>query len=215
MAAPSGHAGTPRAPAPYAVRFSIGDLRQVRRAVAEWAAQAGLRGQRAGDFVTAVNEIATNAVRYGSPVARLELKVAGAAAQAEVRDSGHWPSEPARAPDPSSGGMGLPLARRVCDDVAIRRRAGGSTVILRMRLPDRAARSPGRPFCMSESISVEVAGDDSAGSVTLPIGFETNRPQRRQETRALNVQHQVQQLGGRQVHLIDPPGPQASVVTLH
>jgi serine/threonine-protein kinase RsbW len=143
MAAPSGRAGTPRAPAPYAVRFRIGDLRQVRRAVAEWAAQAGLRGQRAGDFVIAVNEIATNAVRYGSPVAWLELKVAGPAAQAEVRDSGHWPSDPARAPDPDSGGMGLPLAREVCDDVAIRRSAGGSTVILRMCLPDSAVRSPG------------------------------------------------------------------------
>jgi serine/threonine-protein kinase RsbW len=105
--------------------FSIGDLRQARRAVAERAAQAGLRGQRAGDFVIAVNEIATTAIRYGSLVARLELTVAGAATQAEVRDSGHWPSDPARAPDPGSGGMGLSLARRVCDDVAIRRRAGG------------------------------------------------------------------------------------------
>jgi len=32
MASPSGQAGTPRVPAPHAVRFSADDLRQVRRA---------------------------------------------------------------------------------------------------------------------------------------------------------------------------------------
>ena len=135
MAALSGQAGTPCAAAPYAVRFTVGDLRQMRRVVAEWAAQAGLPHLRAADFMIAVNEIATNAVRYGSPVAQLELKVAGAAAQAEVRDSGHWPSGPARTPDPSRGGMGLRLARQVCDDVAVCCRASGSMVILRMNLP--------------------------------------------------------------------------------
>ncbi len=117
------------------MRFRIDDLRQVRQAVAGWAAQAGLADLRAADFMIAVNEIATNAVRYGSPVARLELKIAGAAAQAEVCDSGHWPSEPAGTPDPDRGGMGLRLARRVCDDVAVCRRPSGSTVILRMNLP--------------------------------------------------------------------------------
>jgi anti-sigma regulatory factor (Ser/Thr protein kinase) len=43
---------------------------------------------RAEDFVIAVSEIAANAVRYGSPAARLLLQVAAGAAQAEVRDSG-------------------------------------------------------------------------------------------------------------------------------
>jgi anti-sigma regulatory factor (Ser/Thr protein kinase) len=50
--------------------------------------QAGLSAGRAEDFVIAVSEIAANAVRYGSPAAR--LRVAGGAAQAEVRDSGCW-----------------------------------------------------------------------------------------------------------------------------
>jgi serine/threonine-protein kinase RsbW len=135
MATPSGEAGAPRAPVPCTLRFSIGDLPRVRRAVAEWAARAGLPELRAADFMIAVNEIATNAVRYGSPVAKLELTIDGTAAQAEVRDSGHWPSGPAGMPDPGRGGMGLQLARRVCDDVAICRRASASTVILRMNLP--------------------------------------------------------------------------------
>jgi serine/threonine-protein kinase RsbW len=124
-----------RAPAPYAARFRVDDLRQLRRAVAGWAARTGLPGQRAADFLIAVNEIATNAVRHGSPTARLDLTVAGAAVQAEVRDSGPWPPGPAGAPDPDRGGMGVRLARRVCDDVGIRRSADGSTIILRMSLP--------------------------------------------------------------------------------
>jgi anti-sigma regulatory factor (Ser/Thr protein kinase) len=93
--------------------------------------------------VIAVHEIAANAVRYGSPVARLELQVVGAVAQAEVRDSGHWPSDPAGPPDPDRGGMGLGLARRVCDDVAVCRRASGSTVIVRMRLSGHGGTVPG------------------------------------------------------------------------
>jgi anti-sigma regulatory factor (Ser/Thr protein kinase) len=120
-------------------------LRRVRRAVAEWAARAGLRGQRAGDFVIAVHEIAANAVRHGSPLARLVLQIAGGTvAQAEICDSGHWPAGAPAAPAPGeSGGRGLPLARQVCDQVTIRRGAGGSTVTLQMSLPARDAARPG------------------------------------------------------------------------
>src|SRR5438067_5742689 len=116
MPALSGQAGTPRAAAPYAARFGAGDLRRVRRAVAEWAVQAGLRGRRAGDFLIAVNQIASTAVWRGSPLARLKLQVAGGTvAQAEVRDSGRSPPGPPAAP----GGLatGLQMARRVCDEV--------------------------------------------------------------------------------------------------
>jgi serine/threonine-protein kinase RsbW len=138
-----GQAGTPSADAPYAARFRAGDLRRVRQAVAEWTARAGLRGRRAGDFVLAVHEIATNAVRHGSPTARLGLHIAGGTAvQAEVHDGGRWPPGPAAAPAPGEGGMGLRLARRICDDVTIRRGASGSTVILRMRLPGQGAARP-------------------------------------------------------------------------
>ena len=40
----------------------------------------GPAGPAGADFMIAVNEIATNAVRYGSPVAQLDLKIAGVAA---------------------------------------------------------------------------------------------------------------------------------------
>src|SRR5689334_12729606 len=127
---------TPPGAVPYAVSFSADGLRQLRHAVAAWAAWAGLHGQRAADFVIAVHEIATNAIRHGSPVARLALQTAGTAAQAEVRDSGHWPPQPLAATAPAGPGMGLHVARRVCDQVTIHRGATGSTVILQMNLPD-------------------------------------------------------------------------------
>jgi anti-sigma regulatory factor (Ser/Thr protein kinase) len=98
---------------------------------------------QAEDFVIAVSKIAANAVRYGSPTARL-LRVVGGAAQAEVRDSGCWrPAAGAASGNGRSGGRGLELARLVCDELGIRAGAGGTTVILRMNLPPR--RGPGRP----------------------------------------------------------------------
>ena len=135
MPSASGPPGTPPLAAPYTVSFRADDLRDLRHAVADWAARAGLQGQRAVDFVIAVHEIATNAIRHGSPVAHLALQITGTAAQAEVGDSGHWPLEPPTDPAPAELGMGLYVARRVCDQVTIRRGATGSTVIAQMSLP--------------------------------------------------------------------------------
>jgi serine/threonine-protein kinase RsbW len=123
------------ASAPLGLRFSVDDLRRVRRVTAEWADRAALPPERADDFVIAVNEIATNAVRYGSPTARLLLRVAGEnMAEAEVRDEGRWlPGTEAVPAGAGRGGMGLPLVRRACDAVEIRTGDNGTTVLLRMR----------------------------------------------------------------------------------
>jgi serine/threonine-protein kinase RsbW len=138
-----GQAATPRAAAPYAARFGAGDLRRVRRAVAEWAVRAGLRGRRAGDFLIAVNQVASSAVWRGSPLARLKLQVAGGTvALAEVRDSGHPPPGPPAAPAPGGLATGLQVARRICDEVTIRRSPKGSTVTLCMSLPGQDEARP-------------------------------------------------------------------------
>jgi serine/threonine-protein kinase RsbW len=137
----AGRPGAAGFPVPCGVRFGADDLRSVRRVTARWAVRAALPAARAEDFVIAVSEIAANAVRYGSPTARL-LRVAGGAATAEVRDSGCW--RPAAGPASAngrSGGRGLALARRVCDEVGIRAGAGGTTVLLRMHLPARGGRA--------------------------------------------------------------------------
>ena len=143
MPSASQQPSTPPGAVPYAVSFSAGDLRQLRHAVADWAARAGLQGQRAADFVIAVHEIVTNAIRHGSPVARLALQIAGTAAQAEVRDSGHWPPKPPAATPPAGLGMGLHVARQVCDQVTIHRGATGSTVVVQMTLPGTTPPVPG------------------------------------------------------------------------
>jgi serine/threonine-protein kinase RsbW len=94
-----------------------------------------MRSERVDDFVIAVSEIATNAVRYGSPEAQLELRGdAGNAVLAEIRDTGRWEMEVKPAEAEGHGRMGLALARRVCDEVDIRPGPSGTTVILRMNL---------------------------------------------------------------------------------
>ena len=117
----AGRAAAAGFPVPCGVRFGADDLRPVRRVTARWAVRAGLPAERAEDFVIAVSEIAANAVRYGSPAARLLLRVVAGAARAEVRDSGCWrPAAGAASGNGRSGGRGLELARLVCDELGIR-----------------------------------------------------------------------------------------------
>ncbi len=162
MGTAPGPAAEPGYPPLCALRFGADDLRQVRRMTAQWAARAGLQASRADDFVIAVNEIATNAVRYGSPQARLLLRAAGRdMIEAEVRDDGCWQGPAGGTGEAGStgsagdagdirnariarrrGGMGLPLARLVCDEVGIRTGRDGTTVTLRMNL--QALRRAGR-----------------------------------------------------------------------
>jgi serine/threonine-protein kinase RsbW len=118
--------------------FRADDLPLVRRRTASRALQAGMAADAADDFVIAVNEIATNAVRHGSPQAMLRLWVHGRAGMAEIRDQGEWPAAmgsavPARRPA-ERGGMGLEVARMVCDGLQIKATGSGTSVVLRMSL---------------------------------------------------------------------------------
>jgi serine/threonine-protein kinase RsbW len=125
-------------PDPLDLTFRAGDLPLVRRRAASWALQAGMAAHVADDFVIAVNEIATNAVRHGSPQATLRLWVHGHAAMAEIHDQGTWPAAMGSAVLPrrpaERGGMGLEVARMVCDGLQIKATASGTSVLLRMTL---------------------------------------------------------------------------------
>ena len=120
------------------MNFTSTDLPRVRRLTVTWATRAGMSAEAADDFVIAVNEIATNAVRHGSPRASLRLWVSGGAGVAEIRDSGHWAAAAAPTPLPrrpaEQGGMGLEVARLVCDDLQIKATSAGTAVLLRMAL---------------------------------------------------------------------------------
>ena len=98
-------------PAPRQLLFGLNDLRLVRQVTAQWATRVGLSDSRTDDFVIAVQEIAANAVRYGSPAARLLLRVTGGDAAAEIHDDGCWQAAAGATPAAGrSGGMGLALA---------------------------------------------------------------------------------------------------------
>jgi serine/threonine-protein kinase RsbW len=114
-----------------------------RHAVARLSAAAGLYGQRLDDFVLAVNEMMTNAVRHAGGRGVLTLWCADSVLLCEVADSGSGiPTaslQPQRRPSTLAvSGRGLWLARHLCDSVTIDTGPHGTKVLLRIGLSARA-----------------------------------------------------------------------------
>lgn len=119
--------------------FDGGSVTRIRHAVVKSAANAGLSGQQLDDFVLAVNELTTNAVRHAGGRGEIRLWSAGDAVFCEVADDGEGIPrgrvDGADRPGPSAtGGWGLWLARRLCDDVSIETGPAGTTVRITMRV---------------------------------------------------------------------------------
>jgi anti-sigma regulatory factor (Ser/Thr protein kinase) len=91
------------------------------------------------DFLLAVDEMASNALRHGRPPVGVRLWTSPGALVCTISDSGQgWDDPfagygPAHGEDLSHGGMGLWLARQLCDHVAIRRDPSGVSVRLTSR----------------------------------------------------------------------------------
>jgi anti-sigma regulatory factor (Ser/Thr protein kinase) len=123
--------------------FRKATLRTVRQFVSEHAAAGGLEGARADDLVVAVNEAATNSIRYGGGEGLVRVWHDGNAVVCEVRDRGRIEEplvgrrRPLRGAD---GGHGLWMANQLCDLVQLRSRRNGTVVRLHMRLPAAAGR---------------------------------------------------------------------------
>jgi serine/threonine-protein kinase RsbW len=120
--------------------FTVDHLPGVRRFVAAHARESGLDEESVGDLVIAVNEIATNGVRHGSPNAELRMWTSDGRLIAEIRDEGRWiPSAAGEAPPSSEaeGGMGLWVTRQICSAVHITADERGTIVRLEMPLPSR------------------------------------------------------------------------------
>lgn len=110
-------------------------LATVRHAVTEFAARAGLGGRALGDFVLAVNEIVTNAIRHGGGHGRVRLWHRDREVGCEVSDSGPGGLSPRSDPDPppastATGGRGMWLAHRLVDSVTVISGEHGTTVRL-------------------------------------------------------------------------------------
>ncbi|WP_432975163.1 ATP-binding protein [Dactylosporangium sp. CA-233914] len=121
--------------------FDVARITPVRHAVSRGAAGAGLSGQRLEDFVLAVNEIVTNAVRHAGGHGTLRMWLAGATLVCEVVDRGAGiPRERLNGqglpPSSAISGRGLWLARHLVDEVTVSTGEAGTIVRLGSALPD-------------------------------------------------------------------------------
>ncbi|MEU5865896.1 MULTISPECIES: ATP-binding protein [unclassified Nonomuraea] len=110
------------------LRFRLPDLPTVRQFAEDEARAVGMPEEAVGDFVIAVNEVATNAVTHGAGRAAMRTWVISGDLVVEVHDEGSW--KPGPLPG-AVGGMGLWVARLLSSDFTLRVGSGGSTVIMR------------------------------------------------------------------------------------
>jgi serine/threonine-protein kinase RsbW len=107
----------------------------LRHAVATRAGESGLGGDRLEDFVVAVNELLTNAVRHGGGTGHVTVRHVDGAVVCEVSDRGAGlgsvaPGKPA--PD-QPGGWGLYLVRALTDTCEVTTGPEGTTVRISTR----------------------------------------------------------------------------------
>jgi anti-sigma regulatory factor (Ser/Thr protein kinase) len=119
--------------------FDRSSITPLRHAVASRAGEAGLAGDRLDDFVVAVNELLTNAVRHGGGLGRLALWRQDGDVVCEVSDSGAGLAAPRPAPQvrPAAdqpGGWGLWLAEELTDTFQVETGTGGTTVRVSSRV---------------------------------------------------------------------------------
>jgi anti-sigma regulatory factor (Ser/Thr protein kinase) len=113
--------------------FDQAQVTELRHSVASCAHASGLSGQRLDDFVLAVNELITNAVRHGGGQGWLRLWHQSGDLVCEVADHGHGISiqrlgDRSRPAPDTAGGWGLWLARELSDTMAVETGVQGTTV---------------------------------------------------------------------------------------
>lgn len=112
------------------------DLRDLRSDLHSALASSALPVEVVEGFVFAINEVVTNAMRHGRPPMRLRLWSSPSRAVCTVTDDGPGFDDPfagyllASREYTSRGGLGLWLARQLCDQVSIAWTAEGFTVRL-------------------------------------------------------------------------------------
>ncbi|RCG33119.1 ATP-binding protein [Sphaerisporangium album] len=118
--------------------FCVADLPEVRDFAALQARRAGMAEEDIGDYLVAVNEVATNAVTHGSAKARLRVWCEGGDLFIDVHDTGHWiiEDQPGMvAPhDYSTSGMGLWVARRLTKELILRTGLSGTSLTMRFQI---------------------------------------------------------------------------------
>ena len=118
----------------------LGDMALVRQFVTDHAARMGVPAERLDDFILAVNEVATNAVRHGAGHGVLRLWATDRRVVCEITDPGAATDNFLgflRADPHAEQGHGLWIARQTCDLLEMRTGASGTTVRLHIRRADR------------------------------------------------------------------------------
>ncbi|NSL42731.1 ATP-binding protein [Streptomyces sp. 8P21H-1] len=90
-----------------------------------------------GDALLVTSELVTNAIRHGGGLLGFEARVSEDELVLHVTDaSPREPATPATAHPGTPGGFGWALVRRLCREVAVRRRpdGGGKTITARLAL---------------------------------------------------------------------------------
>jgi anti-sigma regulatory factor (Ser/Thr protein kinase) len=112
--------------------FTVEDVTALRQRVEEASRDAGIDPRRVTDWVTAVNELMTNAVRHGGGRGRVRLWRDGGLT-CEVSDGGDgfpaddYLSRRERPVVTATGGMGLWIVRQMTDSLAIASGPSGTT----------------------------------------------------------------------------------------
>ncbi|GGK01043.1 hypothetical protein GCM10010123_33840 [Pilimelia anulata] len=143
----SGSASTDPVPAPLPGEelldreFAHADVTSIRHLLSTAAGSAGLANQSLDDFVLAVNELVTNAVRHGGGTGRLRLWRASEGLCCEVADAGtglpgDHPVGRERPRTDVAGGWGMWLARRLSTAMSVTTGAAGTTVRIMVQLSE-------------------------------------------------------------------------------
>ena len=115
----------------------------LRHSVTATAAAAGLTGEELEDFVLAVNELTTNAIRHGGGRGQLLLCRQGDWLICQVTDQGRGMTDHVpfpSLPDPTRPGhRGLWLAHHLAAELTLTSGPNGLTATVRMPLPSKEA----------------------------------------------------------------------------
>ncbi len=118
----------------------VADFIGLRHAVAAELATVGAPRDEIEDYLLAVDEMTSNALRHGNPPVGLRLWVGDDRIVCCIDDRGPGPADPfagygpAHGEDLSRGGMGLWLARQLCDHVDLWADDDGAHARLTIRL---------------------------------------------------------------------------------
>lgn len=114
------------------------DLAALRLHLSEWAYAERLEEEATAELVLAVNELATNSVRYGGGSGTMLTWREGATLMCEIRDAGHIEDALIGRTAPAveqHSGRGLWLVNRLCDLVQIRSSPSGTAIRVQKRCP--------------------------------------------------------------------------------